>query len=88
MLYILIWLYVFSHLEIFFIDFNLKVEEGDLNFLDSLTSELEDGRSNKSLEAERRKSTLCSGTILCHKFGLRLTRMLNTKKRSICGLCS
>lgn len=55
MLYILIWLHVFSHLEIFFIDFNLKVEEGDLNFLDSLTSELEDSRSSKSLEAKRRK---------------------------------
>lgn len=72
MLYILLWLSVSSHLEIFFIDFNLKVAEGDLNFLDSLTSELEDGCSNKSLEAEWRKSIICSGTILRHKFDLRL----------------
>lgn len=52
MLYILLRFYGFSHLEVFFIDSNLKVEEGDLNFLDSLTSVLEDGCS-KSLEAKR-----------------------------------
>lgn len=82
MLYVLIWLYVFSHLEIFFIDFNLKVEEGELNFLDSLTSRLEDGCSSKSLEAKRRKSTICSGTILHHKFDLKPAGMLNTKREA------
>lgn len=78
----MIWLYVLSLLEIFFIDFNLKVEEGDLNFLGSLTSELEDSCSSKSLEARRRKSTICSGTLLHHKFDLRLTRRLNTKREA------
>lgn len=73
------WFYVCSHLEIFFVDFNLKVEEGGLNFLDSLTSELEDGCS-ESLEAKRWERTVCSGSILHHTFDLRLARILNTRR--------
>lgn len=46
------WFYVFPHLDIFLVDFNLEVEEGALLLLDALTSGLEDGHS-KSLEAKR-----------------------------------
>lgn len=46
------WFYVCFYFEIFFVDFNLKVEEGGFNFFDFLIFELEDGCS-EFLEVKR-----------------------------------